>query len=75
MVKFLVTADTDYSVSTRKITFPAEIQKNVQLRLNTTIDSLLESNEIIDVVALLPGDQSSYCRAQVIILDDSKLLS
>ena len=74
VVKFLVTGNTDYSVSTRKATFAADIQ-NIQLRINTTTDSIFESNEIIEVVALLPEDQGSYCRARVIIVDDSKLLS
>ena len=51
--------------------FPAEIQRDVHIRINTTLDSIFENNETIEVVALLPEDQGS-CRAQVIIVDNGK---
>ena len=75
MVKFLVTDDTDYSALTDRAIFPAEIQgKIVPLTISTTVDSILESNEIIEVVAVLPENRGT-CSAQVIIVDDSKLLT
>ena len=74
MVKFLVTGDTDYSASTRRVVFPGEIQRDVQFRINTTLDSTFESNETIVVVAILPENRGT-CSALVIIVDDSKLLT
>ena len=72
--KVSVTDDTDYSYSTRRAFFLNNTQDNVPIRISTKIDGILESNEIIEVIAVLPEERGD-CRAQVIIVDDSKLLS